>query len=910
MAGVRARSIEEQIEDFAKRQLKEIKYFTKTEAINPEIEEAFRAAPSKSGGSGMNYPDIKLFLETEEKRKIPIVIEVKGSKGALVKTNAKGEVENRTKEGTSHFSNIKKYAVNGAVHYADAIINHTSSYKEVIAIGFNGYYEGAELVTELAVYCVATKYFGIPKKVGSYTDFSFLDLGNRKKFMERIDGLGLTEAEIEAKTKEYENEMESKLKRLNQTMQDKLNISVGSRVELVVGMIMAGLGVPGKVAPLEIGDLKGESGSKSNDGYVIINKVDSFLAERSLPQEKKNMIVTDLSRVFVYSELWKPINGESKLKSIYTIVKNDIMPFFTSDKHLDFSGKLFNVLNEWVDIPDSDKNDVVLTPRYVTELMAKLAQVHMDSYVWDYAAGSAGFLVSAMKLMIKDAEERIKSPAELEKKIRKIKDEQILGIEKRVDIYMLAVLNMILMGDGSSNIVNEDSLTEFSGKYEQGDLKGQDFPANVFLLNPPYSAPGKGFIFAEKALNRMKSGKAVILIQENAGSKGGLPYTKKILERHTLLASIRMADIFKGKAGVQTGIYLFDVGTPHDRKRLVKFIDFSNDGYTRQNRKKATQKTNLKNTDHAPERYEEIVNLALYGNHYLNYFRESDYIEDTITLEGDDWTFAQHQKIHTVPGEEDFRKAVKEYLGWKASVKLGKDASVIIRNLPDSMECRNELEEYGLSEEEEQTLRNWRAHKGNYKIFEARELFEVKSNPQLNKDSFQFTDKIEGNYPYFTRTVMNNGIAGYVKYLDEEHKIPGNGIAVGMLGMEFFYMRDDFYAGQFTKTIYPVFKGKELFDEATAEYFLAWFNKSSAVYKRVLVRDFEKTFGSTEVELPVTEDGDIDMEFIRNFVTAQEKMLIQDMKAFWFSQIEKIKEMSHLSIELQNSPQAPPNPDT
>ena len=67
------------------------------------------------------------------------------------------------------------------------------------------------------------------------------------------------------------------------------------------------------------------------------------------------------------------------------------MPIFTSARHLDFTGKLFNVLNAWVDIPDSDKNDVVLTPRYVTELMAKLAQVNKDSYVWDYAVGSAGF---------------------------------------------------------------------------------------------------------------------------------------------------------------------------------------------------------------------------------------------------------------------------------------------------------------------------------------------------------------------------------------------------------------------------------------------------------------------------------------------------------------------------------------
>ncbi|WP_199798407.1 HsdM family class I SAM-dependent methyltransferase [Clostridium fermenticellae] len=451
-------------------------------------------------------------------------------------------------------------------------------------------------------------------------------------------------------------------------MQDDLKISVGSRVELVTGMIMAALGVEGKVAPLEIADLKGETGARTNDGHVIINKIDSFLAERNLPQEKKDMIINDLSRVFIYSDLWQTVNGESKLKTVYTSVKNDIMPIFTSAKHLDFTGRLFNVLNAWVDIPDSDKNDVVLTPRYITDLMAKIAQVNKDSYVWDYAVGSAGFLISSMKLMIKDAEERIKSPKELSKKIANIKYQQLLGIEKRSDIYLLAVLNMILMGDGSSNIIHKDSLTEYSGNYEQGVLNGQVYPANVFLLNPPYSAQGKGFIFVEKALNRMSNGKAVILIQENAGSGSGLPYTKRILKHNTLLASIHLADIFRGKAGVQVAIYVFNIGTPHDIHQMVKFIDFSNDGYTRQNRKKSSQETNLKNTDNAIERYEELVNIVLYGKSYLHYFTEDEYIEDTITLNGDDWTFKQHQIIETIPTEDDLRNTVKEYLSWKVSM--------------------------------------------------------------------------------------------------------------------------------------------------------------------------------------------------------------------------------------------------
>ena len=879
------KSIEEQVEDIAKRQLATTKYYTKNESINDEIENALKVAQSKGGGLGGNFPDVKLFIQTTSMRYIPVMIEIKGTKGCFIKTNSTGDIENTNKSGAPHFTNIKKYAVNGAIHYANAIISNTDSYKEVVAIGLNGYFESSKLITELGVYYVSVNNYGIPKKIGNYSDLSFLLSENVERFVEEVEKIDLTSEEIEKIAKEYENVIEQNLKKLNQTMQDTLKISVGSRVELIAGMIMASLGVQNKVAPLEVLELKGEEGSKNNDGYVLINKIDSFLAERNLPQEKKDMIVNDLSRVFIYSNLWKPINGESKLKSVYAIVKKEIMPIFTSAKHLDFTGKLFNVLNEWVDIPDSDKNDVVLTPRYVTELMAKLAQVNMDSYVWDYTAGSAGFLVSAMKIMIKDAEERIKSPEQLTQKIRKIKNEQLLGIEKRADIYLLAVLNMILMGDGSSNIVHKDSLTEFDGEYEQGVLKGNEFPANILLLNPPYSASGKGFVFVEKALTKMRSGKVAILIQENAGIKNGLPYTKRILENSTLTASIHMADIFKGKAGVQTAIYLFNLGIPHNEKQIVKFVDFSNDGYTRQNRKKATQKTNLKNTDHATERYNEVINLVLYGPKYLHFLKPENYIEDTITLNGDDWTFAQHVKVDTIPTEQDYRIVIRDYLAWKASIALNEDVNSLILSIPNH-HLDKVLGDYNLTDEELNTVQDFYGNKKPLALFEARELFTVKGNPQLNKDSFKFIQEKNCAYPYFTRTASNNGIAGYVEYLDDEHKIKGNSIAVGMLGMQFFFMQKDYYAGQFTKSIVPKF---DRFNERIAKFFLAWFNKSSAVYKNVLVRDFEKTFKQTKLNLPIDENGNIDFLFIETFITAQEKIFINDMEIYLSTKIEIIK---------------------
>ena len=135
---------------------------------------------------------------------------------------------------------------------------------------------------------------------------------------------------------------------------------------------------------------------------------------------------------------------------------------------------------------------------------------------------------------------------------------------------------------------------------------------------------------------------------------------------------------------------------------------------------------------------------------------------------------------------------------------------------------------------------------GEFEKWRVGDLFLLKSNPQLDKDSFVFSENAK--YPYFTRTVFNNGIFGQVNFLDEEHLIKGNSIAVGMMGMQFFYMRKDFYAGQFTKTAYPKF---EKFNESIALYFISLLNKFQKKYLGVLVRDFEETFYNTEILLPI-----------------------------------------------------------
>lgn len=260
----------------------------------------------------------------------------------------------------------------------------------------------------------------------------------------------------------------------------------------------------------------------------------------------------------------------------------------------------------------------------------------------------------------------IKSPEQLAIKSAEIKANQLLGLEILSNVYMLAVLNMILMGDGSSNILNKDSL-RFDGHYGFGKTD-EKFPADAFILNPPYSAEGNGMIFVEKALSMMGKGYAAIIIQNSAGSGKATEYNKSILKHSTLLASIKMPiDLFVGKSSVQTNVYVFRIGEAHQKDDVVKFIDFSNDGYTRSDRKKASK--NLFDTDRAKERYQEIVDLVRFGKSKLSIFTEKEYYEGYINPDsGNDWN--QTAPIDTKPTLEDFKKTISDYLAWEVSTLL------------------------------------------------------------------------------------------------------------------------------------------------------------------------------------------------------------------------------------------------
>lgn len=661
-------SVEPNIADLANGWMKSYKldYKLEQESIgNSEIDKALEEYFSKNGGVGGNRPDAKILLQDKNCDYYPILIEYKGYKDKLVKLDEEGHVANKNSKNEPDFKNINSYAVNGAVHYANAILHYTN-YTDIISIGMTGFKnDSGKLEYSIGVYYVSKSNFGVGQKVDEYTDFSFLKKENFDAFIEKVKALSLSDEEKEKLKEKREQEIGASLVKLNNDIyQNEKGLGENDRVYLVAASIIATLGIPKKVSPLEKDDLKSSLEEGNRDGDIVLRKINAFLNEKQIPKDKKDLIVRTLANTLTTENINKVEKGESQLKRVFSKIVDDLGIYYKTDLTTDFTGKLFNEMYSWLGFTQDKLNDVVLTPSYVATLLVKLARVNKDSFVWDFATGSAGLLVAAMNEMLDDAKKTLKSPEEINRKSAEIKAKQLLGLEILSNIYMLATLNMILMGDGSSNILNKDSLNDFDGKYGFGNTK-DDFPADAFVLNPPYSAKGNGMIFVEKALSMMKKGYAAIIIQGSAGSGKAVEYNKKILEKNTLLASIKMPiDLFVGKSSVQTYIYVFKIGEAHEKDETVKFIDFSNDGYTRTNRKKAS--VNLRDTDNAKGRYAELVDLVRFGKKKLNIFTEKEYYEGTIDpTKGDDWN--QSAPVDTKPTLEDFKKTVADYLAWEVS---------------------------------------------------------------------------------------------------------------------------------------------------------------------------------------------------------------------------------------------------
>ncbi len=346
----KVQSIEPLIADKFNNELRSynLEYKLEQESLNKEIDEALKNYASKNGGLGGNRPDVKLLLNTQDpNRRVPILIEYKGLKDKLIKLDKNKLVEN-FKNHEPHYKNIREYALNGALHYANAILHHTS-YTECIAIGITGYKDDkGGICSQIAVYYVNKSNLGmgidVSKGEKAYSDLSFLSRKHFNDFIKRLDTLSLSDKDLERIREKKNQEIEDCLTRLNNDIykKEKLSLSEEDRLYLVVASIIANLGISNSVAPLKKEDLKSSDEVHQRDGDIMLRKIQSFLEHKHLPQEKKQSIISLLEPLLRNENDNKAINGESRLKRCFSEIVDNLGIYYKIGLSTDFTGKLFN----------------------------------------------------------------------------------------------------------------------------------------------------------------------------------------------------------------------------------------------------------------------------------------------------------------------------------------------------------------------------------------------------------------------------------------------------------------------------------------------------------------------------------------------------------------------------------------
>lgn len=644
--------------------------YNEESAMSDYMKESLKGSAKTENKTNFGVPDLHL-----ENYKIHIIIENKLGLKKLI---------SQTKDGIkTDDKSIKSFAVNGALNYARSMTDSTKKchYQEVIAIGIAG--DSKEDV-EIRVFYVFGSATNAYKELFTVSTLNFLE--NEQSFNEFYKEAILTEEEKQRILIDSQAVLQSYAKKLNRLMHNH-QITAPQRVLYVSGMLLAmqevidesGNHVDDGLIP---DDLKGVQTANGRDGKKIVNQIDTFLTERGIDSEKKDLMLASFAEISKDKQRDYLTDNDKEVarliqepqssvtKQIFAFIYEYIFKSIDGlGGHIDIMGEMYSEFIKYA-LGDGKEIGIVLTPPYVTKMMAQILDIKKTNKVMDLATGSAGFLISAMELMIEDANKTLgRATTAANDEIQNLKKNNLLGVELNAEMFTLAATNMILRGDGSSRI-------EKGSAFDRPDSLFEDFESDRLLLNPPFSHDENGLPFLKHGLDKMeKGGLGAIIIQDSAGSGKATKTARAILRKHMLLASIKMpVDLFVPMAGVQTSIYIFQAKKPHDFKKPVKFIDFRNDGYKR-------AKRGITEIDKPTERYQDIISIYKAGKQatvLADWDLESVYVEGFITDEGNDWNFEQHQVIDTKPTLEDFKKTVADYLSWEVTQLLqqkGEDSS-------------------------------------------------------------------------------------------------------------------------------------------------------------------------------------------------------------------------------------------
>lgn len=335
------------------------------------------------------------------------------------------------------------------------------------------------------------------------------------------------------------------------------------------------------------------------------------------------------------------------LKDLIDEIDENINSFVKTHEYFDVLGQLYI---EFLRYANSDKGlGIVLTPPHITELFSELAQVNKKTIAYDNCTGTGGFLIGAMRKMIKDAKDD-------QEAIRNIKARQLIGIEYQSHIFALAISNMYIHQDGKTNIMNgscfDEDIIETVKKIKP----------TVGFLNPPYKADKKTdtdeLEFVLNNLECLVDGGTCIAIvpMQSALAQTGKVYElkKKLLENHTLEAVLSMPNelFVNSKVNVVSCVMIFTAHKAHPKNKETYFGYYKNDGFVK---RKIQGRTDVYG------KWEKIKDKWV--SYYLNRKQEPGFSANKVVAAHDEWCAEAYMETdYSKLTQSDFLKTIKEYV--------------------------------------------------------------------------------------------------------------------------------------------------------------------------------------------------------------------------------------------------------
>ena len=590
-----------------------------------EINEALKTA-SKSGTGNSGYPEycgvVKDFI---------IVIEDKAALEKHLYRDDRNLISQEVKA-------VKDYAVNGALFYGLHLAQNTS-YHKVFAFGVSGNAKRHKITP------IFINERGDYQELDDVETFISFSESNIDEFY--LKEVLKEETDVEKTTAEILKDAE----KLHNDLRNYGNLTTEQKPLIVSGIMLALREIEFKTFSIEslIGD------SVNTDGQKIYDAIKTNLSRANVtPDTKRDKLLSQFSVIkdtTKINEIDETL-GKTPLKHyaefLYKSIYKNIRYQNSAE---DYLGRFYGEFMSYSG-GDGQTLGIVLTPKHITDLFCELAQLKPTDKVFDPCCGTAGFLIAAMHKMVKATDD--------EAQRRSIRRDQLFGIELQSYMFTIATTNMILRGDGKSNLHNLDFLRQNTNQLQ---LKG----CTVGMMNPPYSQGSKDnpnlyeISFTEHLLDSLTEGaRAIVIIPQSSvtgKSKEEQSIKNNILKHHTLEGVITLNKNTFYRVGTNPCIAVFTAGIPHDKSHLCKFINFEDDGF------EVSKHVGLEETASAKDKRQHLLDVW-----FDRIESESKFCVETTIESTDEWLHSFYYFNDELPTEADFDKTIGDYLSFEFSM--------------------------------------------------------------------------------------------------------------------------------------------------------------------------------------------------------------------------------------------------